>query len=459
MRAPPRIQNRGPAMDGDTNMTGRFAKDPSPRGAGRALKRRPTRLSNSLLLAATVVLVFGAAELVLRAVYHPENLDSVIRFDEVLGWSLEPRSSLRSVDNEEGIDYRIRTNSLGMREREVKREKKPGTKRILIIGDSIAFGTGVDAEWRFSGFLSRALGDDVEVINAGVCGWGTDQELLYYEKTGRDLDPDVVILAFTMANDVLNNMLDHLFLGSAPKPRFVLDGGELALDKKTLEPPELGLERRIKNGLRKSRVLVFAKRRIDTLRYETRVKHECAKPRGGFDREGLEKNYSHWSVYESSYGPKFEEAWRVTEAILERFAHACADDGAELLVFAFPLKLDVDENWRSGLIQHFSVGSASFDFARPYERMATFCDARGIDFVYPFETFRAASRVRGLYFDRDTHPNVNGHAAAAGVLLRVLHDRIGLEFRVAGSDREYLGFLSVPGGAAFDLDATDHLHN
>jgi len=95
---------------------------------------------------------------------------------------------------------------------EVVREKKPGTKRILIIGDSIAFGTGVDAEWRFSDFLSRALGDDVEVINAGVCGWGTDQELLYYEKAGKDLDADIVILTFTMANDVLNNMLDHLFL-------------------------------------------------------------------------------------------------------------------------------------------------------------------------------------------------------------------------------------------------------
>jgi len=225
------------------------------------------------------------------------------------------------------------------------------------------------------------------------------------------------------------------------------------------EPPDPGLERRIKNGLRKSRVLVFAKRRIDTLRYETRVRHESANAHGGFDKAGLENDYSHWSVYESSYGPKFEEAWRVTEAILERFARACADDGAELLVFAFPLKLDVDEEWRAALVEHFDVGSASFDFAAPYRRMAVFCDARGIDFVYPSETFRAASRVRGLYFDHDTHPNVHGHAAAAGVLLQALHQRMGLEYQVAGYDRNYIEPLVAPTAAAVGVDATGKFHN
>jgi len=72
-------------MGEDTNRSRRLEDDLNPRNAKGSAKRRPTRLSNALLLVATVVLVFGAAELVLRAVYHPENLDSVIRFDEVLG--------------------------------------------------------------------------------------------------------------------------------------------------------------------------------------------------------------------------------------------------------------------------------------------------------------------------------------------------------------------------------------
>jgi hypothetical protein len=446
------------AMENGSRESHDFGTSARRKKTARAFARGPTPLSNALLVAATVFVVIGAAELLFRAFYHPENLDSVVRFDDVLGWSLEPRASLRSVDNDEGLDYRIRTNSLGMRDREVEREKKPGTKRILIVGDSIAFGTGVDAEWRFSDFLSRALGDDVEVLNAGVCGWGTDQELLYYETKGRDLRPDIVILAFTMANDVLNNMLDHLFLASAPKPRFVLEGDSLVLEKRTLDPPRPGVERRVRSVLRKSRVLLFAKRRIDAIRYESRVKHEGSPSHRGFDKEGLEKNYSHWSVYEASYPPQFEAAWRVTEALIARLARDCANDGADFLVFAFPLKLAVDEEWRSGLIRHFSLDPSRFDFEKPHDRLSEFCAAQGVRYLYPLDVFREASSTRSLYFDRDTHPTMRGHAVAAGVLLRELHDRAGLEYRVAEADRDLMYPQPVP-TAAFESEETGRSHN
>jgi hypothetical protein len=414
-------------------------------------------LKNSLLLAGSIILTLAAAEAVLRAVYHPENLEPVVCFDRALGWSLEPRANIRSSDYQTGLDYRIRTNSLGMREREVELRKRAGRKRVLIVGDSIAFGTGVEAEWRFSDFLSRALGEDVEVLNAGVCGWGTDQELLYFERMGRKLDPDLVILTFTMANDVVNNMLDHLFLGSAPKPRFVLRDGELRLERETLAPRKIRIGQRARNVMKKSRLLLFAKRRLAMLGYERRLKHAKDDAQGtassrsrrqaGFDREGLENAYSHWSVYESSYGPELEEAWRVTEAILERFSRACASAGADLLVFAFPLKLEVDRAWRTELYEHFAIDSTSLDFERPYDRLADSCAQRRIDFLYPLETFQTASQVHRLYFKRDSHPDPWGHAAAAGALLSELRGRYALNFHLAGADREFIEPLA---GALLD---------
>lgn len=400
--------------------------------------RSPTRLKNALLLAGTLAFLFVTAEIALRIVYHPENLGSVVCFDERLGWALEPNASLRSVDNEKGLDYTIRTNSLGLRDRKVTRAKKPGTKRILIIGDSIAYGTGVDAEWRFSDFLSRALGDSFEVLNAGVCGWGTDQELLFYENRGKALEPDYVILSFTMANDVLNNSLDHIFLASAPKPRFTLRDGFLSLDQERLDPPDLRVGDKVRSVLRKSRALLFVKRRIDALRYEEHVRHACEVDRGGFDKGGLENDYSHWSVYERTYGPPFENAWSVTGALLERLSRRCSEDGAELIVFAFPLKLEVDDGWRRELLGHFGIDSTLLDFKKPYERLAQVCRDRGIDCVYPLDTFRRAARSRPLYFFRDSHPNPHGHAAAAGVLLGVLRERFAIEYRIAEADRPYV---------------------
>jgi hypothetical protein len=402
--------------------------------ASRPPPRPPTRLKNLLLLAGTFVLLFVAAEIALRIFYHPANLRSVVIFDRTLGWALKPSTSCRIVDNHKGFDYLVQTNSLGLRDREISREKRSGTRRLLIIGDSIAYGTGVEPEWRFSDFLSRALGADVEVVNAGVCGWGTDQELLFYERRGRELEPDVVILTFTMANDVLNNSLDHLFLGSAPKPRFVLREGTLALEKETLELPSVPLGRRLVGALRRSRALLFIKRRTDVLRYQRHVKHACEADHG-FDKEGLDKDYSHWSVYERDYGPSIENAWRVTEALLDRFQRRCAEDGVELIVFAFPLKLELDENWRSDLIHHFSIDPALLDFGKPYRRLAAACADRGILFLYPLDEFREASRSRRLYFEHDSHPNHFGHAAAAAVLLPLLRDGFGMDFRVAESDR------------------------
>jgi hypothetical protein len=420
---------------------------------------KPTRLKNALLLGGTLVLLFAAAETTFRIVYHPENLESVVRFDERLGWVLKPNARSRSVDNQKGLDYSIRTNSLGLRDREVKENKKPGTKRILIIGDSVAYGTGVDAEWRFSDFLSRALGDDFEVLNSAVCGWGTDQELLYYEDRGKALDPDFVILTFTMANDVLNNSLDHLFLGSAAKPRFALVDGLLSLERETLEPPELRLHDEVRKVLRESRVLLFTKRRIDALRYEKHVRHACAEDHGGFDKHGLDNDYSHWSVYERAYGPPFENAWRVTEALLERLSRACAGDGVQLIVFAFPLKLEVDDAWRRQLLGHFGIDSTLLDLRKPYDRLATICRDRGIECLYPLGTFREAARSRALYFARDSHPNAYGHAAAAGVILGVLREEFSVDFRIAEADRAYFEPVVAARPISIGTTATDHVTN
>jgi hypothetical protein len=378
-----------------------------------------------------------ALEAGLRFIYHPENLGTVIRFDKDLGWSLKPRSYLRSVDTESGLDYRIRVNSLGLREREFSPVKKAGTRRILVIGDSIAFGTGVEADLRFSSFIDRALGSDIEVLNAGVCGWGNDQELIYFESTGRFLNPDVVVLTLTMANDVVNNMLDHLFLGSAPKPRFSFNGGSIELDETTLSPPSHPVHHHLRNFLKHSRLFVFVKRRVEAAVRTHEVADAGARRPSGFDKAGLERNYSHWSVYERSYDDELETGWTLTEAIIDRFADLCRRDGIELIVFAFPLKIEVDEAWRRDLIEHHELDPARFDFLKPYRRLAGFCESRGIEFIYPLDEFSRASKERNLYFAKDSHPNQFGNAVAAHALLDTLHDRHDFAFSVAAPDLDY----------------------
>ncbi|MGB0578792.1 MAG: SGNH/GDSL hydrolase family protein, partial [Limisphaerales bacterium] len=96
-------------------------------------------------------------------------------------------------------------NSKGLRDREYPYEKTPGTKRILVLGDSYTWGYGVGNNERFTDFLEQQL-EECEVLNSGVSGYGTDQEYLWFRSEGVKYQPDLVILAFFVLNDPMNNV-------------------------------------------------------------------------------------------------------------------------------------------------------------------------------------------------------------------------------------------------------------
>jgi len=62
----------------------------------------------------------------------------------------------------------------------------------------------------------------VETINAGVRGYGTDQSLLYYRRSGRELKPDLVIFHHS-PNDIRNNMTLHRMRRPFGKGVFAVD--------------------------------------------------------------------------------------------------------------------------------------------------------------------------------------------------------------------------------------------
>jgi len=381
--------------------------------------RRSTSIrSNLTVLAVTVLVLLVGAELVLRVTYRPEIVGSVIRYDPVLGWSLRPGASVWSDMPERGTRIRIRVNSLGLRDHEVQAARTPGRRRILIIGDSIAFGSGLDAGERFSDQLARELGDRVEVINAGVPGWGNDQELLFYERTLRALHPDVVILTFTMNNDIVNNALQGAILEGGTKPYFTLAGDSLVMHPPA-PPARQSVMVRTRNVLRRSRLLVFVRRRLKRVAYRHQVHEEAIHEYHGFESY---RHLSHWSVYESPPGDAVEDAWKVTEAIIERLASDCRRDSCRLIVFAVPLKLEVDSGWRSSLVEKTGADATHLDMMLPYRRLSAFCEARGIEFQYPLDSFRAAAAEQPLFFQHDSHPNMAGNAVAARYLRRVISE-------------------------------------
>jgi hypothetical protein len=166
-------------------------------------------------------------------------------YDRTKGWFHAPYSTGRSDlgGPDQGL---VRINALGLRGGEVRPAKAPGTKRVLVLGDSFVFGVGVDEEHLFTSRLSELLTDSpggpYEVVNMGVSGYSTDQEYLLFRELGRTLGPDLVLLVVT-DNDFSGNAVGFAY-ARYYKPTFVLEDGRL--DLRNVPVPELDAGQRVK---------------------------------------------------------------------------------------------------------------------------------------------------------------------------------------------------------------------
>ncbi len=155
-----------------------------------------------------------------------------IAHDQRIGYLYVPNSKM-TLPVPGGGTYTITINAAGIRSnREYTREKPPGVKqRIIVLGDSFTAGQYVSNEHRFTEHLERRM-PGVEVINFGLEGTGTDQQLLIYEHIARHYEHDLVILLPFLQNIRRNvvdaresfdpKTLEKIWL---PKPRFRLVGG------------------------------------------------------------------------------------------------------------------------------------------------------------------------------------------------------------------------------------------
>jgi len=190
-------------------------------------------LGRLTLAGAATLLALGACELILRALgYEPifniySHPDVFWRRDELLGWSHEPNSVGTYVGPRPWpIEFEapVRINSLGLRGPEIG-DLPPGGYRVMVLGDSVVAGFEVPWEETFTAIMESTLTTElavpVQVINAGVRGYGADQSYLYYRDRGARLKPDVVLF-IASENDLADNVTLH-------RMRRIFGKGALAL--------------------------------------------------------------------------------------------------------------------------------------------------------------------------------------------------------------------------------------
>ena len=167
------------------------------------------------------------------------RLTSFWRYDPAYGWAHNPGAKGHFAGY--GFDTRVAINKHGFRGPEVDYRKPDGTRYIVVLGDSFVWGFGVEQDEAFTQLLDKSLQPRARVVNLGVSGYSTDQQLLLYRDWGRRYRPDAVVLVFAN-NDIMGNN-QQIAYGIYGKPLFRLNGERLQLTNQPI--PEAPWYRRL----------------------------------------------------------------------------------------------------------------------------------------------------------------------------------------------------------------------
>jgi hypothetical protein len=181
-----------------------------------------------LLGVLAVAPVTAEAALRLYASYVTKRVQ-MFRSDVQTGWSNAPNLMTTRI-NAAGEVWSIRTDQNGQR---LIAQDPRARWRILILGDSLSFGEGVDINDRFDVKMLSSL-PGARVVNTGVMGYGTDQEYVAFRTWKHLLESGDTVLIMLNPSDYLD-VLRRRFFGRA-KPYFEKVDGSYVL-----RPPRIGL--------------------------------------------------------------------------------------------------------------------------------------------------------------------------------------------------------------------------
>lgn len=359
-------------------------------------------MRNFVLILVSLTLALLAAEALTRAFYEPKsNKITAIRLqgskfyqrDDELGWI--PKANINGRHDKPGsFESKFSTNSHGFRDLDHSLSKDEGIQRIVVVGDSFAWGYGVNNGEIFTDYLEAGL-KDTEVINLGVTGYGLWQETAIFKRIGLKFEPDVLLLAFVL-NDIYRRR--HAAADDTePKGTRASDVGRGG-----------GLIGKVKNTLSVNSALYSLfqdttnqfKFLVDLL-----VSVGLKEAPGGFRH--LDTNLM---PALKIYPPALEKSWQDTKKDLLKLKSISEKNGVRFVVAVVPSLQSVNRKSFRQSIAYTTYFESDFDLDQPYRILEEFGHKHGIVVINAIDAFRrtAATGV-DLYLRRDMHFSRDGH--------------------------------------------------
>jgi hypothetical protein len=358
--------------------------------------------------------------------------------DPLLGWALRPGAS--AWETEEGLAW-TKINSHGYRDRERTASKPRGVYRVAVLGDSYTEARQVAMDKAFTSLAEQELNrrhctgeGPVEVLNFGVPGYGTGQQLLQLRERVWRFSPDMIVLQFHTGNDMYNNYR-ALNIGAPDiAPYFLLRNGTLELDDsfrqgRAFHPVYIklkGISADITNRFVVTQLL-YKMMRVRAQKQEEERLKGVARTTPSADANAPPPEYERYLSYLPPAIPSMVEAWRVTEALISEFGKEVASRNLPLLIMIMPTRHQIhpDPNVHDAYRAKYRIESLEY----ADDRVERHARASGIPALGLSKPLIEEARRTGTYMagfantgPNDGHLNEQGNAVVARELVPVICD-------------------------------------
>lgn len=307
-------------------------------------------------------------------------------------------------------DSIIKTNSFGLRNGDIQIQKRPGSTRLLFIGDSFTFGFGVKESESFPSLIQKYLSSAVpntpiEVINAGMPAVGSGRYYLRYHTAPYANDADIIVIALYVYND---------FIDSEIKPHWIDVNGDHLPDRITTDQAHIDYKGNLVSNYRPAflEIPILNDSRLLKLTWLAwnRIATNGNKPVTPLIPDAL-------CVYMSDCA-KAGTAFAERQKLFLTMKQLTQSRNQKILFVMIPAEFQVYDDTR--LVKyHIPIALSPDEKERPEKIMGTYFQENNIPYV---DLLPILKEWRGEhpYFTLDEHFNAAGHQITADALFPVI---------------------------------------
>ncbi len=331
------------------------------------------------------------------------------RFHPALGWTQE-RSQVYDIVID-GAPVRVEFNRMGFRDVQHPLAKPPGTRRIVVIGDSFSEAIQVNLEEtyfrRLQTLLNQTGSTRWEIINLGVGDFGTAQEWMALQRYGYQFDPDFVILEIYPLNDICNNSLDLAGVCKSQnddyRPYLVPSGSRL--ETTWADPTRQWLRSHLVSFGLLEKAWLRGWNRLSRTDPETLQRRRYTAL--GLEEDPLLLTFA----ADRDQPPVVSRAWTTTESIIRGMDRELDERGIPWMAFVIPFEWFVADRWET-----FSRTRRPVSLVRDYaeRRLGKLCTQLGVPSLMLLPVFDRHSDI--FFPSRGGHLNPASHALLAEAL-------------------------------------------